>query len=165
LYRNHGNGNHWISFKLVGTRSNRSAIGAKVRVQATIFGKTYWQMREIGGGNRHQNDLRSHFGLGDAARATTVRIEWPSGTAEEFANLARDQFHTVVEPSLRGGIKPNGEFELSVTATLNRVRTIEVSSDLVTWTVLTTVTGQGETPVTHLDTDAPAQDHRFYRMK
>jgi hypothetical protein len=50
LYRNHGNGNHWISFKLVGTRSNRSAIGAKVRVRATIFGKTYWQMREIGGG-------------------------------------------------------------------------------------------------------------------
>ena len=57
------------------------------------------------------------------------------------------------------------QFELSVAATLNRVRTIEVSNDLVTRTVLTTVTGQGETPVTHLDTDAPAQDHRFYRMQ
>jgi hypothetical protein len=52
-----------------------------------------------------------------------------------------------------------------VTATLNRVRTIEVSSDLVNWTPLTTVTGQGEAPVTHLDTDAPSQDHRFYRIK
>jgi hypothetical protein len=69
LYRNHGNGNHWISFKLIGTRSNRSAIGAKVRVQATIFGKTYWQMREVGTGNIAQNDLRPHFGLGDALPA------------------------------------------------------------------------------------------------
>ena len=40
LYRNHGNGNHWISFKPVGTRSNRPAIGAKVRVRATIFGES-----------------------------------------------------------------------------------------------------------------------------
>jgi enediyne biosynthesis protein E4 len=72
----------------VGTRSNRSAIGAKVRVQATIFGKTTWQMREVGGGNRHQNDLRPHFGLGDAPRAITVRVEWPSGIVEEFSNLA-----------------------------------------------------------------------------
>ncbi len=165
LYRNHGNGNHWISLKLVGTRSNRSAIGAKVRVLATIFGKTYWQMREISGGNRHQNDLRPHFGLGDAPRAMTVRIEWPSGATEQYLNLARDEFHTLVEPSLRGAMLEGGQFELSVTATLNRVRTIEVSNDLVNWTVLTTVTGQGETPVTYIDTDAPAQNHRFYRMK
>jgi enediyne biosynthesis protein E4 len=165
LYRNHGNGNHWISFKLVGTRSNRSAIGAKVRVQASIFGKTSWQLREVGGASRQQNDLRPHFGLGDAPRATTVRVEWPSGAVEEFSNLARDQFHTIVEPSLRGAMLAGGQFELSVTATLNRVRTIEVSSDLVTWTPLTTVTGQGETPVTYLDTAAPGQSHRFYRMK
>jgi enediyne biosynthesis protein E4 len=165
LYRNHGNGNHWISFKLIGTRSNRSAIGAKVRVQAAIFGKTYWQMREVGTGNIAQNDLRPHFGLGDALRATTVRVEWPSGTIEEFSNLARDEFHTIVEPSMRGAMKPNGEFELSVTATLNRACTIEISNDLMTWTVLTTVTGQGETPVTVTDPGAPAQDHRFFRMK
>jgi len=86
LYRNHGNGNHWIQFKLVGTRSNRSAFGATVRVRATIFGKTYWQLRELGGASRQQNDLRPHFGLGDAPRATTVRVEWPSGTVEEFSN-------------------------------------------------------------------------------
>jgi enediyne biosynthesis protein E4 len=66
LYRNHGNGNHWIQFKLIGTRSNRSAIGAKVRVQATIFGKSTRQQREVGGASRQQNDLRPHFGLRDA---------------------------------------------------------------------------------------------------
>jgi enediyne biosynthesis protein E4 len=165
LYRNHGNDNHWISFKLVGTRSNRSAIGAKVRVQATIFGKTYWQMREVGGGNRHQNDLRPHFGLGDAPRAATVRVEWPSGAVEEFSNLARDQFYTIVEPSLRGAMKPNGEFELSVWASTNRVCTIDYSGDLSAWITLTNFTGQGETPVTYIDTAAPSQNHRFYRMK
>jgi hypothetical protein len=163
LYCNHGNGNHWISFTLVGTRSNRSAIGAKVRVRATIFGKTHWQTREVSGGNRHQNDLRPHFGLGDAPRATTVRIEWPSGAVEEFSNLARDQFHPIVEPSLRGAMKPDGEFELSVWASTNRTCTIESSTDVVTWSVLTTVNGQGETPVTY--TEAPGQNQRFYRMK
>jgi hypothetical protein len=66
---------------------------------------------------------------------------------------------------MRGAMKPNGEFELSVTATLNRACTIEISNDLMTWTVLTTVTGQGETPVTVTDPGAPAQDHRFFRMK
>jgi len=59
----------------------------------------------------------------------------------------------------------SGQFELSVTATLDRVRTIEHSSDLATWTFLTTVTGQGETPVTLTDTGAPGQSQRFYRLK
>jgi len=165
LYRNHGNGNHWISFKLVGTRSNRSAIGAKVRVQATIFGKNYWQMREIGGGNRHQNDLRPHFGLGNATVATKVRVEWPSGIIEEFSNLARDRFYTIVEPSLWGALKPNGTFELSVTGSTNRVCQIQTSTNLVHWTALTNFTGQGETPVKITDPEAPAHTQRFYRLK
>jgi len=46
LYRNNGNGNSWVKIKLVGTLSNRSGIGAKVRVQARIGGRTFWQMRE-----------------------------------------------------------------------------------------------------------------------
>jgi hypothetical protein len=54
LYRNTGNDNHWISLKLVGTVSNRSANGTKVRVLATLGGKPVWQMREIGEANRHQ---------------------------------------------------------------------------------------------------------------
>jgi hypothetical protein len=165
LYRNHGNGNHWVSFKLVGTASNRSAIGAKVRVRVTIFGKTYWQLREIGTGNIAQNDLRPHFGLGDAPLATTVRIEWPSGAVEEFSNLARDQFYTIVEPSLRGAMTPNGEFELTATVSTNRNCSLLGSADLSDWTTLTNFTGQGEVPVRIVDPEAPGQSQRFYQLR
>jgi hypothetical protein len=88
LYRNNGNSNAWLNFRLVGTVSNRSAIGAKVRLKATIHGRTFWQMREISGGSGFlcQNDMRANFGLGDATNADLVRIEWPSGTVREFQN-------------------------------------------------------------------------------
>ena len=45
LYRNDGNTNHWITIKLIGTTTNKSAIGTKIRVKATINGSTVWQMR------------------------------------------------------------------------------------------------------------------------
>jgi len=51
LYANNGNTNKWINLKLVGIQSNSSGIGAKVRLKATIFGNSYWQMREISGGS------------------------------------------------------------------------------------------------------------------
>src|SRR5207253_4127879 len=51
LYHNNGNSNNWLKVKCVGTVSNRSAIGAKVRAKATIGGKTVWQLREISGGS------------------------------------------------------------------------------------------------------------------
>ena len=55
--------------KPVGIVSNRAAIGAKVRVQATIRGqRPSLQMREISGGNKCQDDMRAHFGLGDATK-------------------------------------------------------------------------------------------------
>src|SRR5205807_8524022 len=79
LYHNNGNSNAWLTLKLEGRLSNRSAIGAKVRVKATIGGKAVWQLREIsgGGGLGSQNDLRAAFGLGDATNADIVRVEWP----------------------------------------------------------------------------------------
>jgi hypothetical protein len=169
LYRNNaqaiGNTNHWLKVKLIGTRSNGSAIGAKVRVQATSASK--WQMREISGNSGYQGGygLVAHFGLGNAIRATTIRVEWPSGTVEEFANVSADQVLTLVEPSLRGAMLPNGAFELIATASTNRVCQLDYSSDLVNWSSLTNFTGQGETPVTVTDPDAPSQTQRFYRMK
>jgi len=96
LYRNNGNGNNWITLRLVGTASNRSAIGAKVRLKARIGGRIFWQMREISGGG--QNDLRASFGLGNAAHVDTVRIEWPSGAVQEFRNVAAKRFLTIDEP-------------------------------------------------------------------
>ncbi|MBI3416172.1 MAG: VCBS repeat-containing protein [Verrucomicrobia bacterium] len=99
LYRNSGNSNNWINFKLIGQFSNRAAIGAKVRVQATIGGNTFWQLREISGGHGDsgQNDMRANFGLGDATNIDIVRIEWPSGIVQELHNVAAKQFLTVTE--------------------------------------------------------------------
>ncbi len=164
LYRNHGNGNHWISFKLVGTGSNRSAIGAKVRVLANISGKATWQMREVGGANRHQNDLRPHFGLGSTTRATTVRIEWPSGTVQELTNVAADQYLTVWEPPfLRAAVQPDGACVLNIRAEPNRAWQIQASSDLVTWETLTSVTPTA-VAFEYTDPVVAGMSCRFYRV-
>ena len=86
--------------KLVGTASNRSAIGAKVRVQATIRGQTIRQMREITGNSGQDGGsggLVAHFGLGDATKIDTIRIEWPSGIVQELKDVAVNQQLEVVE--------------------------------------------------------------------
>ena len=109
VYHNNGNSNHWLSLRLQGTLSNRSAIGAKVRLRATIGGTNFWQMREMGGGcSRAQGDLRALFGLGDATNAEIVRIEWPSGQVTELQNVAARQILTVEEPNLVAGRHPSG---------------------------------------------------------
>ena len=98
LYRNQGNGNHWLKFNLVGTHSHRSAIGAKIRVRANLGGQTVWQLREIGGNRTAEDGRRAHIGLGDATQAEEVRIEWPSGNVQTLTHLAADQILTVTEP-------------------------------------------------------------------
>ena len=102
LYHNNGNSNNWLNIKCEGRISNRAAIGAKVRLKATIGGRSLWQLREVsgGGGLGSQNDLRAQFGLGDAAMAERVRIEWPSGIVQELDNIVAKQFLTIVEPQL-----------------------------------------------------------------
>jgi hypothetical protein len=84
LYRNVSTGvGNWVAFELVGTRSNRDAIGA--RVTLTAGGAT--QIREVNGGNGYsgQSSLRLHFGLGGAERVERVVVRWPSGLVEEVA--------------------------------------------------------------------------------
>src|SRR5437899_5490912 len=89
-------GNHWIAFKLVGTRSNRSAIGAEVTVE---FGaERQLQIVHGGVGFASQNDRRLHFGLGRTGRADRVMIRWPSGTVQTIEDPAVDQLHVVTEP-------------------------------------------------------------------
>ncbi|MCL4179541.1 MAG: ASPIC/UnbV domain-containing protein [Verrucomicrobia bacterium] len=100
LYRNEESANAWLLVRLIGTVSNRSAIGAKVRVRATIRGQELGQLREISGGSgwSSQNNLRVDFGLGDATNVDLLRIEWPSGIVQEFRDLAARQILTVTEP-------------------------------------------------------------------
>jgi hypothetical protein len=96
LYHNDGNGNAWLHVKLVGTVSNRSAIGAKVRVKAFYRGVSRWQLRQIHSGNS-QGSLNATFGLGDAPTVDTVRVEWPSGIVQELRDVAPRQFLTITE--------------------------------------------------------------------
>jgi len=91
------NGNHWVLLKLTGTRSNRSAIGAKVRVTAN--GRTQFDEVRSGGSYLSQNDLRLHFGLGAATKIDRMEITWPSGVHQVEQDLAVDRIIAITEPS------------------------------------------------------------------
>ncbi|WP_456428922.1 FG-GAP-like repeat-containing protein [Rhodocaloribacter sp.] len=100
LFRNDlAEGNHWLKLRLTGTTSNRAAIGAKVRVLATVGGASVWQMREVSAQNTFngQNSLEVHFGLGDAATVEAVRVEWPSGGVSVLNDVPADQTLTITE--------------------------------------------------------------------
>ena len=89
------NGNHWISIRLVGTRSNRSAIGARLRCVAGSLS----QIAEVrsGGSYLSQNDLRIHFGLGTHTSVDELEIRWPSGAVDLLRNIAPNQFVRIQE--------------------------------------------------------------------
>ena len=91
------NANHRVLFKLIGTKSNRAAIGARV----TIVAGGVRQFSEVraGGSYLSQNDLRQHFGLGAATKIDSVEVRWPSGKVETLENLAADAIYTIVEGS------------------------------------------------------------------
>jgi hypothetical protein len=97
VYKNTVTPQHgWIAFALEGTRSNRSAIGAEIRV--------HWagmeQVQQIEGGNGFaaQNQRRAHFGLGPASQVDSVVIRWPSGALQTIASPAINTLHAFVEP-------------------------------------------------------------------
>jgi hypothetical protein len=86
---------HWIILKLQGTRSNRSAIGT--RVTLTAGGHSQLQEVRSGGSYLSQSDLRLHFGLGSAAEAEKIELQWPSGKRQTLANVKSGQILTVRE--------------------------------------------------------------------
>jgi len=96
ILRNHGApGRHWVSFELAGTKSNRLALNARVKIVAG--GVTQTDEIHSGGSYLSQNDLRVHFGLGAAKKIDSVEIRWPSGKIETFGDLSADQFYSVSE--------------------------------------------------------------------
>ena len=106
LYRNdQAAGNRSIRFRLVGTKSNRDAIGAVVR----IFQGSAGQSRLVKGGSSYlsQSELPVTFGLGRRERVERVTIQWPSGRVEEFKNLAASRAYECVEGK---GITPQSGF-------------------------------------------------------
>lgn len=161
LFHNNGNSNNWIKVKLVGTVSNRAALGAKVRVKATIRGKSLSQLREISCSDRGDvNGLIAHFGLGDCTMAETVRVEWPSGAVQEFHQVPAKQLLTLVEPPRLQVAGQN--FQVKGGRYLQYP--IESSSNLVDWTSLTTLTVTNMAGTAQFaDPDSPGFPHRFYR--
>ncbi|MBL7024186.1 MAG: VCBS repeat-containing protein [Candidatus Marinimicrobia bacterium] len=104
LYSNQGNSNSWVNIQCVGTLSNQSAIGAKVRAKATILGNDVWQVQEISGqtGAFGQNSLNVEFGFADADIIDSLRIEWPSGMINEYTDIQVDEFYVIQEgPALQ----------------------------------------------------------------
>lgn len=95
LHNSGGNGNHFVNFKLVGKKSNRDALGARISVVSNGIS----QIREIAGGGSYlsQSDLRANFGLGKAGRADKVEITWPSGQHQSFQNVEGDKFYLIEE--------------------------------------------------------------------
>jgi enediyne biosynthesis protein E4 len=87
--------NHWLNVKVVGTQSNRSAIGARI----TLTAGNRRQIREVTSGSSYlsQSDLRQHFGLGSVTRAEEVAVRWPNGQTERVRALPADHFITIKE--------------------------------------------------------------------
>ena len=100
LSRNdNNNGNSWVKIKLVGTASNKSSIGAIVKVKANTGAGPVWQMKCIKGQSTlmGQNSLIAHFGLGSAAIIDTLMVLWPAGHDTILTNVAVNQIVTLTE--------------------------------------------------------------------
>lgn len=109
LYKNTSASRHWINVKCIGTmtltdeevasKSNRSAVGAIIKLRAMIQGKPVWQTREISTQTGHagQNSIVQHFGVGDATGVDSLIVYWPSGTVQRLGNLGVDRRVTVLE--------------------------------------------------------------------
>jgi len=85
----------WLTLKLLGRDSNSAAVGARVKL--TAGGRRRWEEVRSGGSYLSQNDLRPHFGLGEARKVELIEIEWPSGCRQTLHNLPVDQILTVRE--------------------------------------------------------------------
>ena len=97
LHNTSPGGNHWLMLKLIGRRSNRMGIGAKIRV-TTADGSVRYNHATTSTGYACSSDPRVHFGLGASAMAKEVRIDWPSGSHQALLNVAADRIVTVTEP-------------------------------------------------------------------
>jgi hypothetical protein len=100
--------NHAVLLKLIGTKSNKTAIGAR----AVVIAGDLTQMDEVRGGASYlsTNDLRLHFGLGTHTKMDTVEIQWPSGGKEILRDLKADFIYTVQEGA---GIQSRAQFATS----------------------------------------------------
>jgi hypothetical protein len=95
------NSNHWLELRLIGTASNRDAVGARVRL--TAGGHTQTRDVRTSSGYLSQSDPRLHFGLGPHAVVDRIEISWPSGTVQNLRKIAADRLLSITEPEAKEG--------------------------------------------------------------
>lgn len=91
------NSNHWLALNLTGTRSNRMAIGARIRL-TTEDGAVQYNHVTTSTGYACSSDPRVHFGLGASRSASQIEITWPSGIHQVLQNVAGDRIVAITEP-------------------------------------------------------------------
>ncbi len=111
IYCNDGNFNSWITIKLIGTVSNKSAIGARVIVKATIGGSPVWQMGDIG---MSWKGLNAHFGFGHATLIDSLIIRWPAGHDTLLTNVAVNQVLTIIEEIPSGYLRASFAIDTTI---------------------------------------------------
>jgi hypothetical protein len=130
VFQNPGNGNDWINLKLVGVKTNRPAIGARIKVSVENDGGSEHSIyRTVGsGGSFGASPLEQHIGLGKNAKIRQIEIWWPaSNTRQRFTTVDKNQFLQIKEFSSRyvklsrnpyklGGINHRGQAESTVSA-------------------------------------------------
>jgi hypothetical protein len=87
--------NHWVALRMIGTKSNRDAIGARIRVKAGS--RTLIDEVRSGSSFDSNNDMRVHFGLGAASKIDWVEVRWPTGIVEKFDGVEADGIRTIKE--------------------------------------------------------------------
>lgn len=92
-----GTGNHWLMLSLVGHKSARDAIGAKVKL-TTASGRALYNHVAVSVGFMSSSDKRVHFGLGGETKISALEIRWPSGIQQTLKDVAIDRFLKVDEP-------------------------------------------------------------------
>jgi enediyne biosynthesis protein E4 len=96
LLKNDGRHGHFLNLQLTGTKSNRSAIGA--RATLSVAGRRMTDEVMSGGSYYSQSSLTLHFGLGDAAAVDGIEIRWPNGAMQKIGKIAADQLVKISEP-------------------------------------------------------------------
>jgi hypothetical protein len=99
VFKNPGNDNDWINVRLAGVKSNRSAVGARIKVTAESAGRSRTIYRTVGDTSSFGgNPVEQHIGLGAAAQITALDIWWPAtGTRQHFANVEKNQYISIKE--------------------------------------------------------------------
>jgi hypothetical protein len=119
LFANPGNANHWIGLELQGVKSNRSALGARIRVRVETPAGPRQIFRVVTqGGSFGDSPFRVHVGLEHASKVSEVEVQWPaSRTAQTFRNLPADGNFRIVETGARAVPLPRKTFAFSTSRT------------------------------------------------